>query len=171
MPKLGLILAGEHYPALDKTTRQIDAQLRHWLAGCGTIVDAIEIFTAFEGELPHDSGCCDAWIVSGVPLAAGPEEEDRAQAIGRFLCAAASGGRPIYAINHAEHIVHAALAAEDAAPPETPPLPRAIQNPFRSFQSCHQLFRFNPQTRRVDALKRPAGICPRRMFGTFRRAA
>ena len=171
MTTLGILLACEHYPEVSAEAQYIDAQLRHWLAENGTAFDDIRVFAAYTDDLPRHAECCDAWIVSGTPLPAIFDAENRALCLRQFLRAAASFGRPIYAINHAEHVLHASLAAFDAAPPATPPTPRAIQNPFRSFQSRFCLFRFNPQLRCVEALPRPPALCPRRMFGALRCAA
>lgn len=171
MSNLGILLACEHYPEVRADAHLIDASLRYWLADSGTTFDGIDVFAAYAGDLPGHAASCDAWILSGVPLSDSPTGAERADAMTQFLRAAASFGRPIYAINHAEHAVHAALATCQTTPPDTSPTLRAISNPFRSFQSRYQLFRFNPATRRVDALQRPAAICPRRMFGAFRSAA
>lgn len=171
MTKLGILLACDHYPNVSSHAHQIDSQLRLWLAKSGTTFTDIEVYATHHGALPRHAASCDAWIVSGVSLAGTQASQGQVDALKQFLRAATSFGRPIYAINHAEHIVHQALAAFHAAAPETPPAPRAVSNPFRSFQGRSNLFRFNPATRRVDALPRPAAICPRRLFGVLRRAA
>ena len=171
MAKLGILLACDHYPTVSADARRIDSQLRLWLASYGAVFDEIEVFATHEGALPRHAAECDAWIVSGAPLEASQAGQRNADALRQFLRAAASFRRPIFAINHAEHVVHAALAAFDAPAPASAPLPRSIQNPFRSFHGRYALYRFNPATRRVDVLPRPSVICPRRMFGVLRRAA
>lgn len=171
MSKLGILLACDHYPTVSDKADQIDAQLRYWLAATGTTFDDVEVFAVYDGALPHHAASCEAWIVSGALLPPVFDQNDRGKRLKNFLRAAASFGRPIYAINHAEHVVHDALAAFCASRPETPATPRAIQNPFRSFCARHKLHRFNPATRRVDALDRPEAICPRASFRAFWRAA
>lgn len=171
MAKLGILLACEHYPTVSSKAQEIDAQLRLWLNAYGTPITEIEVFETYQGALPRHAASCDAWIVSGVVLSAGRDEPERGYAIRQFLRAAASFGRPIYAIHHGEHLVHDALAPFCSKPPTTSPTPRSIQNPFRSFHSRSHLHRFNPSTRSVEALSKPAAICPRQMFGVMRRAA
>lgn len=163
MSKIGLILACDHYPVVSSDATQVDAQLRFWLAANGTTFDEIEVYAAYDGALPNHGASCDAWIISGATYPTLGQNF----AIGQFLCAAASLGRRIYAINHAEHTVHATLGAIDAPAPATPSAMRVIRNPFRSFHSGETLHRFNPSTRQVEALPRPDAICARRRFGAW----
>ena len=170
MPKVGLILACEHYPAVSGDVTQFDAQLRLWLGAYGTTFDTVEVFTAYDGKLPRHAGYYDAWIVSGVPLSL-TASSDTNRALKHFLRAAAKFGRPIYAVNRGEHVLHTALTAIGAAPPTTSPFLSTIRNPFRSFLGRDTLHRFNPTTGMAEALSRPANTCPRRLFGALRQAA
>ncbi len=171
MTKLGLILVCDHYPLVSECVSEIDAQLRHWLLTLGIAPDAVEVFAAYDGVLPRHAGQADAWIVSGMPLRQVGEGGDGAFALRQLLQAAVSVRCPVLALNHGEHVVHAALAAVDVPPPATTPHIRAIRNPFRSFLGRDTLHRFDPLTRRVEALERPATLCPRALFGSLRAAA
>lgn len=165
MSRVGVILACEHYPHVSDKVRHLDAQLRLWLEGIGIRIDAMEVFAAYDGDMPGHAARCDAWIVSGLPLPISGRGSDFTGDLHRFLRAAAAVKRTILAVHHAEHVVHAALAATDAAPPATSPYIRSIRNPFRSFQGSDTLHRYDPATRRLVLLERPTDLCPRRLFG------
>lgn len=171
MSTLGILLACDHYPAVSANEKEIDAQLRIWLVNAGTSFNEIRVFKAYDGDVPRHAASSDAWILSGMPLPTFGSTDDVSWALRQFLRAAASFRRPIYAVNHGEHILHSALASFEAVPPSTPVMMRSIRNPFRSFLSRDQLFRFNPGTRTVDALERPFEISQRGVFGTFLAAA
>ncbi len=170
MSTLGLILACDHYPAVS-TRETMDAQLRLWLEAIGINAHQIEVFAAYNGELPLHAAGCDAWIFSGLPLPLTAPGTDVPTALRQFLRAAAPLGVKILAINHAEHMVHAAIGAPDAKPPETSSRILSIRNPFRSFHSRDTLHCFNRVTGAIEALPRPQAICRRRIFAAFRSAA
>ena len=167
MSTLGVLLACDHYPDVSSNVNEMDAQLRLWLVHAGTHFNDIKVFAAFDGDFPRHAALCDAWILSGMLLPMNGSSEDADWALKQFLRAAASIRRPIFAVHHGEHVLHAALADFDAIPPETPGCMRYIRNPFRSYQSRDTLYRFNPATRTVDALDRPVEITPRGVFGAL----
>lgn len=171
MSKIGLILACPHYPDVSDKPEKIDAQLRIWLGVYGTDVTEIEVYEAHAGYLPRHAASCDAWIVSGLPLPCADPKLAEGRSIAHFLLAAAALGRTIYALNHAEHLLHDALASGHATPPTTGKVLRSIRNPFRSFHSRDTLHRYNPATKAIDALQRPETLCSRRLFGTWSQAA
>lgn len=171
MCRLGIVLACDHYPLVSDRVDRVDAQLRCWLDAIGIPVGEIEVFAAHEGEFPKHGAACDVWVVSGVPLTIFGPSHDHAGRLHQFLRAAAALDRTILGVHHAEHTLHAALAAVGAEPPATSPRIMSIRNPFQSFRGRDTLHRFDPVQRRVVALQRPTALCPRRLFGFGRHAA
>ena len=158
MPRIGLILACEHYPAVDTCPTQMDAQLRYWLESCGHSADAIKVYHAYHGELPETALECDAFIVSGTAVQWLDAGSDWRGILLMFLRAAAALNVPVYGLNRGEHIVHDALSKVGAPAPATPTHLRAIRNPFRSFHTSDTLHAFDAATRTVKSLERPRSI-------------
>ncbi|MDA5092843.1 hypothetical protein O2N63_01935 [Aliiroseovarius sp. KMU-50] len=155
MAKLGILLACEHYPEVVAEPARVDAQLRLWLQDAGHDINGIRVFNCFLGDFPECDTDCDLWIVSGALIDLNHSYESR---LCGFLCAVAAAGRPLMALNHGEHVVHKALAADGASPPATPELPRSIRNPFNSFWRSDTLFAFSASSRSLKALPRPTEL-------------
>ncbi len=149
MAHLGILAACAHYPALSADPRRLAPRLRDRLAaGLGPIA-RVSAFAAHDGALPHSPAACDAWLVSGPVLNWEARDAALAQRLARLIAAAAGAGRPVFALWHGEHLLHAALAGHGAAPPSTPHFPNAIRNPVETFGPRDRLFRWCPVTRRV----------------------
>ncbi|MEO1679753.1 MAG: hypothetical protein AAFU80_16550 [Pseudomonadota bacterium] len=167
----GLLLACEHYPALPRTPRCIDGQLRRWLQDLGHEVTRLSAYPCFAGDLPRAATAADLWIVSGPSLDWTRDGKSSSERLAGFLRDAVAAGRPILALHHAEHLLHAACAAPDAPPPPPDRGMRAIRNPFQSFRARDRLFRFDRVSRSVVELERPQDLRLSSFFATLRHVA
>ncbi len=158
MVHLGILLACEHYPVVSCDPAKLDAQLRCWLAGIGYRVTEVSVFNCYLGNTPRSVGDCDIWITSGSPVGCDATGLDLRGLLLEFLRGVAASGRPVFAIHHGEHLLHAALASPSSSAPQTPVTMRVIRNPFRSFRQSDTLFRFEVIRRRITPAPRPMAL-------------
>ena len=156
MKHLGLLLACEHYPSVRPKAEKIDSQLRAWLFDAGHPVSSISVFETYAGTLPPKVGVCDAWIVSGAHLGSILPCADHYGKLLQFLKGAVACELPVFGLYHGEHVLHAALAEPAAKAPTSRTFPLSIRNPFDSFRQKDRLFRYDPKSRLVQELERPA---------------
>jgi len=149
MTHLGILLVCDHYPTVSTDPKNLDAQLRGWFADIGHEVTELSVFECYRGKFPKTVGDCDTWIVSGSPLGCEPTGLDVRGLILEFLRGVAASCRPVFALHHGEHVLHAALACPSSLEPETAKTVRAIRNPFRSFWQRDVLFRYDATRRMV----------------------
>ena len=165
MAHLGLLLASDHYPALPRRPESIDGQLKRWLRALGHDVMETTAYNCFEGHLPAKASDACIWLVSGPVLGWHPCCRDLGGKLRSFLRAAAAFDRPIFAVNHGEHVLHDALAGLGELPPETVKHLRSTRNPITSFQSRDRLFAYNPVARRIMEETRPEEMTFASIFG------
>lgn len=164
MCHIGILMACEHYPAIQNDPQRMDCQLRSWLAEIGHAPSHMTYFKTYLGELPATAGEADIWIVSGAPVTWDTAQGDARGDLMQFLKAAAACGRPIFGLYHGEHTIHKALADPIAPRPDTRAFPTSIRNPFNSFRQADALFAFSQLTRTVTALKRPERLTIKTML-------
>ena len=170
MSHIGILLACEHYPAVEARPEKIDRQLRLWLELLGHKPERVSVYKVHDGEIPRSVNA-DVWIVSGSLTDWHDHRADTRGQLFSFLRGVAALGAPILALHHGEHLLHEALAEIGTEPPHTRAHLLSIRNPFRSFRQNDAIFSFNATNRRVQQLPRPEHLVFRPSLASFLRAA
>ena len=170
MSHIGILLACDHYPAVEARPEKIDRQLRLWLEQLGHKPDQISVYKAYDQEFPQSSEA-DVWIASGNLTDWHSDGTDIRGQLFCFLRGVAALGLPIFGLHHGEHLLHQALAEVGAKPPATRAHLLSIRNPFRSFHQSDAIFSFVAANRTVQQLQRPGHLVFRPSLAAFLRAA
>lgn len=142
MTHLGILLVSEHFPKVSDISNNLDPVLRQRFSLHGINVSRISVFKTFNDEFPQNITDCDAWVVSGSEMIWDPKDPALDRKLTSFIVNINDHQRPVFGINHGEHIVHRTLAKNDEPKPNSRVIPNTIRNPFFHFRERELLYRW-----------------------------
>lgn len=141
MERLGILLACDHYPLVSAKLGALDGRLAHLLRSRGHNIGELAVYDVYLGEVPASAHDCDLWLISGADLNWQAGGWGKNRDLLNYVASVHACGRPIYGINHGEHVLRDACCPEKPAP-ATPRIPRVVRNPLKTWWRRDRLFTY-----------------------------